>query len=223
MKIEDLFLFGCARIMLVLCHCSLPTQATHESKQAEFTLTLTYFYHFMDKSPLQQIPTLHKFSDDDYLLFAQVLNNEQVMANVTGSAISEDDIQDAWNNRVRIINRQCELFGYYKIMVDAHYADYVKLTPNNDIFTEPYVEIGYFLLPEFWGKGIGFMAGCQLVQLAKSQSLPIVATVNRKNTISKKLLTKLKFYFHNNIELDEQIGELRLLDTASIQHTTEWL
>ncbi|MDO4442099.1 MAG: GNAT family N-acetyltransferase [Moraxella sp.] len=144
----------------------------------------------MDKYPLQQIPTLHKFGDDDHLLFAQVLNNEQVMANVTGSAISEDDIQDAWNNRVRIINRQCELFGYYKIMVDAHYAGYVKIIPNDDIFTKPCIEIGYFLLPEFWGKGIGFMVGRQLVKLAKSQNLPIIATVNRKKYDIQKAINQ---------------------------------
>lgn len=151
------------------------------------------------------------FDEQDYSLFAQVLQNPQVMKNITGHAIDDDNIQKAWENRLMPINAKNEVAGYYKILLDGDYAGYGKLSFDDVIFDRPCIEIGYFLLPEFWGRGIGYQVGLRLINLAHHYGYPIIATVSQENHISKKLLGKLNFCFDKMIELDGKMGEVWVL------------
>lgn len=152
--------------------------------------------------------TLQKFCYQDYPRFSQLLSNASVMANITGFAIDEMDIKSAWENRVMPINNQNTIFGYYQILFDDIYVGYAKLVLDNEILGQDCIEIGYFLLPEFWGRGIGCQVGLQLIELANLLNLPIIATVSQENHISKKLLRKLGFKFLQFTELDNKQGEV---------------
>lgn len=153
---------------------------------------------------------LSQFTQDDYSLFAQVLKNPAVMKNISGKPICENEIKKAWE-RVLKTNQQNNDFGFYKITANGQYVGYGKLSLENDVLDSPCSEFGYFLLPEFWGRGIGYQVGLALIALAKNLPYPIIATVSQDNTVSKKLLTKLGLVFYQHIELDEKIGEVWVL------------
>lgn len=153
---------------------------------------------------------LIKFTAGEYLLFAQVLKNPAVMQNITGKPICENEIKKAWE-RVLKTNEQNNDFGFYKIIKNGQYVGYGKLSLETDVLDGPCSEMGYFLLPEFWGQSIGYQAGLGLIELAKNHPYPMIATVSQDNMISKKLLSKLGMVFHKNIELDEKVGEVWVL------------
>lgn len=151
-----------------------------------------------------------RFTNDDDLLFAQVLKNPTVMQNITGKPICDNDIKTAWG-RVLKTNEQNNGFGFYKITMNEQYVGYGKLSLENEILGKLCSELGYFLLPEFWGQGIGYQVGLQLLRIAKNYPYPIIATVSQENMASKNLLTKLGFIFCKQIELDKKIGEVWIL------------
>lgn len=153
---------------------------------------------------------LIKFTAGEYLLFAQVLKNPAVMQNITDKPICENEIKQAWE-RVLKTNEQNNDFGFYKIIKNGQYVGCGKLSLEKDVLDSPCSEMGYFLLPEFWGQGIGYQVGLSLIALAKNHPYPMIATVSQDNIISKKLLSKLGMVFHKNIELDGKVGEAWVL------------
>lgn len=132
------------------------------------------------------------------------------MQNITGKPICESGIKQAWERALKT-NEQNNDFGFYKIIKNGQYVGYGKLSLETDVLDSPCSEMGYFLLPEFWGRGIGYQVGLALIALAKNHPYPMIATVSQDNAISKKLLNKLKMVFHKNIELDGKVGEVWVL------------
>lgn len=158
----------------------------------------------------KMIKMFTKFTADEYPLFAQVLKNPAVMQNITGKPICENEIKKAWE-RVLNVNGKNNDFGFYKIIKNGQYVGYGKLSLETDVLDSSCSEMGYFLLPEFWGQGIGYQVGLELIALAKNFPYPIMATVSQDNAISKKLLSKLGLVFYQHIELDDKVGEVWVL------------
>lgn len=148
--------------------------------------------------------SLIPFTADDYADYARVLQNPHVMENITGCAIAESEIQRAFG-AVLNANQASQTFGFFRILVEGEYAGYAKFKRE----TADSVELGYFLLPEFWGKGIAFHVSQQLIaRLADQPQIQrLIATINPANLRSKRLLQKLGFVYHSAIELDNDLGE----------------
>ena len=68
------------------------------------------------------------------------------------------------------------------------------------------VDIGYAFLPEYWGQGYAFEAGCATLAHAKHDiGLPrIVATVRPDNAASIRLLEKLGLRFERTLEAGDR-------------------
>lgn len=79
-----------------------------------------------------------------------------------------------------------------------------------------HVDIGYALLPQYWGKGYAFEAGCATLALAKRLNIhPVVAIVSEDNAASKVLLQKLGLVFECQMQLtaeDKPVDLFKLIE-----------
>lgn len=87
-----------------------------------------------------------KFEKKDFGTYFQLVSNEMVMAQITERAIPLDE---AKINYQRIIDRNAEadMFGTYKIVENETFVGLGHLTRK----TGGEAEIGYMILPEYWG------------------------------------------------------------------------
>lgn len=78
--------------------------------------------------------------------------------------------------------------------------------------TLPGADLGFAMLPEFWGQGFAFEAASAVMTFARDiQHLPpLLAIVNPDNTRSCRLLAKLGFEYQRLIRLTPGSEELKL-------------
>jgi len=71
-------------------------------------------------------------------------------------------------------------------------------------------EIGYMILPKFWGKGIASKVGKQLIEIAKSQEEinRLFAIIDPKNLPSRKILINNGFVSKEFKDFDGLPGEV---------------
>ena len=73
------------------------------------------------------------------------------------------------------------------------------------------VDIGYALLPQYWGQGYTFEAAKASLDLRKSLGIKrIVAIVNSQNSASKALLNKLGLHFEQCLQLSPDDAPVEL-------------
>ncbi|MDV2887909.1 GNAT family N-acetyltransferase, partial [Alkalihalophilus pseudofirmus] len=81
------------------------------------------------------------------------------------------------------------------------------LTLNENKIEE--AEIGYMILPKYWGKGYGSTIAKQLIESAKQTNLNILkAIIDPKNIPSRKILIKQGFSSEKVCEIDGLPGEI---------------
>ncbi|UNU74031.1 GNAT family N-acetyltransferase [Moraxella nasovis] len=146
--------------------------------------------------------SLAKFTAQDYHLYHQVLSDETVMKSVTGKAIDNDEIKRAFDT-VLMSNTEHDNFGYFKIYHHDKYAGFVKFK----LYEQNLAELGYFILPQFWHKGIANFIISHFIDIAKDKNINLFATVNKQNAISKHLLTKYGFVYQHDDMVDGLVGE----------------
>ncbi len=93
---------------------------------------------------------LVKFTKQDFNDYYSLVSNEQVMAMITERALSFEEAKRNFNHFV-IRNEQFEHFGNYKVY-DSDTGEILgsgNLKVNEKRLDE--AEIGYMLLPSYWG------------------------------------------------------------------------
>lgn len=80
---------------------------------------------------------------------------------------------------------------------------------NNWSVNQGKAEIGYWLLPAFWGKGLAFEAINAICQFGQEEMCldRIEAIIESENTSSKKVLTKTGFLFESCTKNAEMKGD----------------
>jgi len=153
---------------------------------------------------------MQKFGyDEDFEDYFSLVANEKVMAMVTERAIP---LEEARNDFKLLLckNEKHEEFGNFKVLETAtnNFIGLGKLEINENDFNE--AELGYLLLPEFWGKGYGSeIAEILLNKAEESKSLHrIIAIIDPKNIASKKILLKNNFISEKICEIDGLPGEI---------------
>ncbi|MFA5330161.1 MAG: GNAT family N-acetyltransferase [Prolixibacteraceae bacterium] len=152
---------------------------------------------------------LEKFTKNDFENYYQLVSSEKVMEMITESAIT---YRKAKSNFEKIIqnNDLHPIFGTYKITTDAtkDFIGLAKLTINNTDCNE--AELGYMLLPEYWGKGIAGRVSKKLIEIAKSEKKinRIIAIIDPKNMPSRQILIKNEFISREFIDFDGLPGEI---------------
>ncbi|MBO8155073.1 MAG: GNAT family N-acetyltransferase [Bacillaceae bacterium] len=151
--------------------------------------------------------TLKKFQSTDFKKYFLLVSDEQVMKMITERAIP---IEEARKKFEKIVNRnnQFEIFGSYKVYNDTNeYIGTGSLILNEEKKDE--AEIGYMLLPEYWGKGFGSKIADVLIEKAKQTSVKrLTAVIDPNNIPSRNILIKRGFRSEKICEIDGLPGEI---------------
>ncbi|WP_459501310.1 GNAT family N-acetyltransferase [Bacillus sp. C1] len=149
-----------------------------------------------------------KFEVTDFKDYFQLVSNEQVMVQITERAIP---LKEAKVNYQKLLecNGKYKLYGSYKVYdsVTNEFIGLGHLTLNEKEREE--AEIGYMILPIYWGKGYGTTIAKQLIELAKQTKLNVLkAIIDPENIPSRKILIKQGFTSEKICEIDGLPGEI---------------
>ncbi len=152
---------------------------------------------------------LTKFTESDFSNYFKLVNNEKVMEMITERAI---ELEEAKKDFEKLIenNRLTPSFGNFKILNEDtnEFLGLAKLKITEANTTE--AELGYMLLPKYWGKGIASTVGRRLIEIGKKQNSlkRIFAIIDPKNIPSRKVLTNNGFYSKEFKDFDGLPGEI---------------
>lgn len=145
---------------------------------------------------------LDKVRDEDYDLYFQLVGNAEVMAMITDRPFETQEAQAGFEKLLEQ-NKVLADFGHFKISATATgaFMGFAKLVVDHKEGHE--AEIGFMLLPQFWGHGIAGSATEELIASAKSMRTirKIKAVLDPQNKASRKILVDNGF-------VSESLGEI---------------
>ena len=145
---------------------------------------------------------LEKLLPQDFESFCALTGNEKVMAMITERPLSKEEALKKFNYFLEN-NKLHKSFGSFKVLEvgRSKLLGFAKLEITKEKPEE--AEIGYMLLPEFWGRGFGNEIAEHLLEMARLNPLlkRVYANTDPENTASRKILLKNGF-------TSEGIGEL---------------
>lgn len=153
-----------------------------------------------------------KFTVNDFELYYSLVSNEKVMAMITEKAIPLEVARDKFNKVVKR-NELFDKYGSFKVYNNAtnEFLGSGNITVNKD--NDNKAEIGYMLLPKYWGKGFGSQIANTLVKRAMDGGLKkLTAIIDPNNVASKKILMSLGFKSLKVCEIDGLPGEILYKD-----------
>ena len=154
------------------------------------------------------IINLYKFQEEDFDDYFRLVNNEKVMAQITERPISYKEAKINYQH-VLERNQKFKDYGSYKIYdgLGKEFVGLGSLILNENQLSE--AEIGYMILPEFWGQGYGKeIAGLLTEKAQKLELKQLKAVIDPNNIPSKKILTNLGFKTEKICILDGLPGEI---------------
>ncbi|HLT88156.1 MAG TPA: GNAT family N-acetyltransferase [Sphingobacterium sp.] len=152
---------------------------------------------------------LEKLTPTDFPVYFSLIGDEDVMAMITERAIPLEEAKSDYEKRM-LENEFHNNFGHFKIIEEEsdNFIGVGKLeieAPNSDK-----AELGYMLLPKYWGKGIASEVACQLIEVARKHNFikRLFAIIDPKNTPSRKILLKNGFVSKEFTDFDGLPGEV---------------
>lgn len=155
---------------------------------------------------------LAKFTQADFADYFRLVGDEQVMAMITERAIPREEAKTDFEKLLKN-NAMHPDFGCFKILNKENNAfiGLAKLELASPDGTE--AELGYMLLPEFWGKGIAGKVAKKLLDFARAQThlTRLFAIIDPDNLPSRKILTNNGFVHQEYKDFDGLAGEVLTL------------
>ncbi|AFU13576.1 TPA: GNAT family N-acetyltransferase [Bacillus toyonensis] len=149
-----------------------------------------------------------KYGAIDFNQYFQLVSNEEVMAQITERAIPLDEAQNDFEKLLKR-NEKHRLFGSYKVY-DSITNEYIGLghvTLSEE--NEKEAEIGYMILPGYWGKRYGSAIAKELMHIAKQTEVNVLkAIIDPNNIPSRKILLNFGFTSEKVCEIDGLPGEI---------------
>jgi len=137
---------------------------------------------------------LEKLLRQDFESFYALTGNGKVMAMITERPLSKEEALKKFNYFLEN-NKLHKSFGSFKVfeVEDSGVLGFAKLEITDENRYE--AELGYMLLPEFWGRGYGNEIAEHLIKVAKSDPLlkRVYANTDPDNIASRKILLKNGF------------------------------
>ena len=160
---------------------------------------------------IQQNIKLEKFTELDFAVYFELVKNIKVMQMITERALT---LEEAHTEFAKILSKNTYdvALGNYKIL-DAQTNDFIGLAKLElDRPTATTAELGYMLLPEYWGKGIASQVVTFLIEHAKQQAYlkDLMAIIDPENIASRKILINNGFHSQEFKDFDGLAGEILL-------------
>ncbi|MGG1217282.1 GNAT family N-acetyltransferase [Priestia endophytica] len=149
-----------------------------------------------------------KFEAIDFKDYFRLVSNEKVMAQITERAIPKEEDQANYQKLLQR-NKQYELYGSYKVynLLTKEFIGLGHLTVNENQIDE--AEIGYMILPEYWGEGYGTAIAKKLIDLAQLAPITTLkAIIDPENIASRSILIKRGFETEDICEIEGLPGEI---------------
>ncbi|WP_156308981.1 GNAT family N-acetyltransferase [Sphingobacterium endophyticum] len=148
-------------------------------------------------------------STRDFDYYFQMVNDEKVMAMITERPFEFDEAREDFKKLLKL-NSISDHFGTYKIF-DRKSGKFIGLAKleitesNSDI-----AELGYIILPEYWGKGIASAIAACLIDYGRllKKLKGMFAIIDPNNLASRKILIKNGFQTREFRDFDGLPGEV---------------
>lgn len=152
---------------------------------------------------------LVKFSENDFQNYFRLVNDERVMEMITERAIEREEAEKDFK-KIIDNNKLDTGFGTFKILnaVTNEFLGFAKLEIH--CLNSKTAEIGYMILPSYWGKGIASKISKLLIRKAKTQQSleSLFAIIDPNNLVSRKVLTNNGFVSKEFKDFDGLPGEI---------------
>lgn len=134
--------------------------------------------------------TFREFNKDDLKLLKQVFQNSKVMKYTLDDRFSDKELNRYLEKIVQNNGLLLRKTYEYAVFNGEEYIGFADYTIQQKHDLGGVAEIGYLLLPQFWGKGFGSEIAKQLINICfVSHKLHrVCAKCNSKNLGSKKVL-----------------------------------
>ncbi|MCM3786193.1 GNAT family N-acetyltransferase [Neobacillus mesonae] len=147
-----------------------------------------------------------KFQDNNFKDYYQLVRDIKVMAQITERAIPLEEAQINFHNLLKR-NSEHDVFGTYRAVIGETFIGLGHLTLNKADNTE--AEMGYMLLPAYWGQGFGSVIANHMLELGKRTNITKVkAIIDPANIASRKILIHHHFVSEEVCEIDGLPGEI---------------
>lgn len=152
---------------------------------------------------------LRKFSPTDFDDYFRLVGDLRVMAMITERAIPRHEAERDYAKLLAANAIHPEL-GHFRVLhaQDEQCIGLGKLEVSH--IDDDQAELGYMLLPEYWGRGIAGQIASLLIEKAQQQSTlrTIVAIIDPANIPSRKILINNRFVSKAFKDFDGLPGEI---------------
>lgn len=149
-----------------------------------------------------------KFTPNDFNYYFKLVSNYEVMKMITEKSLTEEEALKDFNKIIEM-NSIHPVLGIYKVFNSTNeFVGLGKLEIDDAQDSE--AELGYMLLPSYWGMGLGSIIAEYLIKLAKEQKRlkKLTAIIDPANIGSRKILIKNNFYSIEFKDFDGLPGEI---------------
>jgi len=152
---------------------------------------------------------LKKFGPQDFNDYFRLVSDRRVMAMITERALPEEEARTDFNNLLEN-NAIHPALGQFKILnsLSGQFLGLAKLEIASA--GEETAELGYMILPEFWGRGIAGQVAKRLIDTAERQPdiVSLFAIIDPANLPSRKILINNQFISREFKDFDGLPGEV---------------
>lgn len=155
---------------------------------------------------------LKKIVSEDFESFSAMVGNEKVMDMITERALTREEARKKFDDMLQ--NSELNpLYGSFRVVEkkSAELIGFAKLEITREKMDE--AELGFMLLPVFWGLGLGSEIARILLDVAKSDPRlkRVYANIHPNNEASRKILVNNGFKSEKVGEIDGLPGEILAL------------
>lgn len=152
---------------------------------------------------------LEIFKDNDFEYYFNLVSDERVMAMITERALPIEEAQRDFQKLI-VNNQLDEPFGSFKI-INSDTGEFMGLAKLEVVEKgAESAELGYMILPQYWGQGLGTIVATKLVKTAREQRhlKQLTAIIDPKNIPSRKILINNGFESVSFEDFDGLPGEI---------------
>ncbi len=153
--------------------------------------------------------TLEKFGPQDFDDYFRLVSDPKVMAMISERGIPADEARRDYADLLTNNDIHPDM-GQFRILrrKTSHFIGLAKLAVSAD--NRQTAELGYMLLPEYWGQGIGGQIASMLVTRAEAQPdiRSLFAIIDPANLPSRKILINNGFVSREFKDFDGLPGEI---------------